>query len=106
MSPPDEGGRRADDATSTRRAPCPDGHDALAVLEDTLSSSIGFAHAGVACLTNRYEPGDPKLIAARRNLTTLVMRQDVEKALAAAPPLTDEQRESIIAPLRAGNGAA
>jgi hypothetical protein len=71
-----------------------------------LSSSIGFAHARVAPLTNRCEPGDPKLIAARPNLTTLVMRQYVEKTLAAAPPLTDEQRESINALLRAGNGAA
>jgi hypothetical protein len=34
------------------------------------------------------------------------MRQYVEKTLAAAPPLTDEQRESINALLRAGNGAA
>ena len=62
------------------------------------------ARAQVASLTAKCEPGDPKLIAARQKLTTLVMRQYVEKTLAAAPELTTEQRESIIALLRDGGG--
>lgn len=68
------------------------------------TSPILSARGQVASLTAKCKPGDPKLIEARQKLTTLVLRQYVEKTLASAPPLTEAQRESIIALLRNGGG--
>ena len=64
------------------------------------TSPILSARGQVAGLSKN--PDDPKLVEARQKLTTLVLRQYVKKTLAAAPPLTIAQRESIIALLRNG----
>ena len=60
------------------------------------------ARAQVGGLSSKHDPDDPRVIAARRNLTTLVMQKYVTETLAKAPPLTDAQVESIIALLRTG----
>jgi ABC-type branched-subunit amino acid transport system substrate-binding protein len=50
---------------------------------------------------------DPEALAdARRTLTAAMAEQAIRRALAAAPPLTDEQRERLAALLRAPKGGA
>lgn len=60
----------------------------------------------VAALTRSRAANDPELVEARRTLTLLKLEAAVKDALAAAPPLTVEQRERIAALLRAGGAAA
>lgn len=60
--------------------------------------------ARIASLSRSRKPDDPELIEARRNLRAVRLAEHVTKALAAAPPLTDEQRQSI-ARLLTGGGA-
>lgn len=57
--------------------------------------------------TCRYHPGDTTRIdRARGELAAAKIADYVEKIIAEAPPLTDEQRDRIAALLRAGGGAA
>jgi hypothetical protein len=51
--------------------------------------------AQVATLSRSRSADDPDLIEARRNLRAARLQDHVEKALADAPPLTDQQRERI-----------
>ncbi len=51
--------------------------------------------ARVAALTRSRAPHDPDLIDARRSLAAANLEKYVEKVIAAAPPLTAEQRERI-----------
>jgi hypothetical protein len=51
------------------------------------------------------KPDDPELVEARRNLAALRLAEHVAKVVAAAPPLSQEQRERIVALLRAGGVA-
>lgn len=50
----------------------------------------------VAILT-RHHPGSRELAEARRELAAAKLENFVKKAVDAAPPLTDEQRERIAA---------
>ncbi len=59
--------------------------------------------AGLSARPNRA-PDDPELIEARRNLRALRLEEHVERVLADAPPLNDEQRNRIAALLRIGGG--
>lgn len=61
--------------------------------------------AGMSSRPNR-PPDDPDLIEARRNLRALRLEEHVQKVLAEAPPLSEEQRNHIAALLRVGGGGA
>lgn len=45
---------------------------------------------------------DPDLLEAKRNLRAMRLEEHVAKAVAEAPPMTDEQRDRIAAILRGG----
>lgn len=66
--------------------------------------SVYGERAVVAALTRSREADDPDLVDARRNLTTAKLAQYIERTVAAAPPLTDEQCDRLVAILR-GAGA-
>jgi hypothetical protein len=57
-----------------------------------LSPAVTHERARIAALSRDRQPDDPKLVEARRNLHAARLKQHIEKTLAAAPPLTDEQR--------------
>lgn len=60
------------------------------------SSTVRVQRARCAALA-RYRPDDdPALIAARARLGDELFIQAVEKAIAAAPPLTPELRERVV----------
>jgi hypothetical protein len=59
--------------------------------------------ARVASLSRSRSHDDPDLIEARRNLRAARLTEHVQKALADAPPLSNEQRETI-ARLLVGGG--
>ena len=58
--------------------------------------------ARVASLTRSRKPDDPDLVAARRDLRAERLALYIRKAVDAAPPLTDEQRDRLAGLLRAG----
>ena len=65
--------------------------------------------ARYASLTRSRDPDDPELLEARRNLRAERLADYIEKILAAAPPLTDEQRSrlaELLRPVRTGGGVA
>lgn len=65
--------------------------------------------AKVASLSRSRPANDPELVAARRNLKAIRLEEYVEKVVAEAPPLTDEQRDRIatlLRPSKIGGGAA
>lgn len=51
--------------------------------------------ARVASLSRSRTTDDPELLGAKRDLRAALMEEYVRKSLAAAPPLTDEQRERL-----------
>jgi hypothetical protein len=61
--------------------------------------------ARYAALTRSRPADDPDLIDARRNLRAARLEDAIRAAVAAAPPLTDEQRTRLAAILR-GSGQA
>ncbi|WP_431840840.1 hypothetical protein [Gordonia hongkongensis] len=72
-------------------------------------SSPTHHRARVAVLSRSKSPDDPVLVEARRNLKAANIERYIGKALAAAPPLTDEQRTrlaELLRPVRTGGGAA
>lgn len=56
--------------------------------------------ARVASLTRSRAADDPDLVAARRDLKAARLADYVERVVAEAPPLTDEQRDRIAALLK------
>jgi hypothetical protein len=55
---------------------------------------------GITC---RYHPDDQsKIVESKRELAEAKIADYIEKVVAEAPPLTDEQRDRIAALLRAG----
>jgi hypothetical protein len=77
--------------------------------------------ASLARRIQSYPPGHPKVVEAKRNLNEAKIADYIERALAEAPPLTDEQRSKLaellkpareaitqarLAELGAGDGAA
>lgn len=51
--------------------------------------------AQVAALSRSRTPDDPDLIAARQNLRAARLEEHVQKALADAPPLSEDQKSRI-----------
>ncbi len=51
--------------------------------------------ARLASLTRSRTADDPDLLAARRDLRAARLEDYISKTLAAAPPLTNEQREAL-----------
>ena len=64
------------------------------------SSDIAHHKARVASFTRSRTPDDPELVDAKRSLAEANIRACVEKVLAAAPPLNDEQRTRLVELLR------
>ena len=58
--------------------------------------------AKVASLSRSRPATDPELIAARRNLRAAKLEEYVERVVAAAPPLTQEQIDRVSVLLRGG----
>jgi hypothetical protein len=57
--------------------------------------------ARVASLTRSRTPDDPELIEARRNMRAARLEDVIRRTVAAAPPLTPEQRDRLAVLLRA-----
>ena len=71
-----------------------------------MSSAVYKARSRVAILSQTSVSSTPEQIAeARRDLRAAKLAAAVEKALAEAPPLTDEQAQNIAALLLTGRGA-
>lgn len=79
-------------------------HAIFACLEETLSWTKDRAR--VAALSRSRNPDDPDLIDARRNLKAARLEDYVNKVVAEAPELSNEQLDKIAGLLRAGGGAA
>ncbi len=73
----------------------------------SLSPARGWRseQARYAALTRDRAAGDPELLEAKRKMRSGLWISRVEKLVAQAPPLTDEQREYIAALLRSGCGS-
>jgi hypothetical protein len=55
------------------------------------------ARGRYASLTRDREPDDPELVAARQQMQEIALVNAIDKALAKAPPITEELRARIIA---------
>ena len=62
--------------------------------------------ARVASLSRDRQPDDPELLEARRNMRAARLEAHIQKIIAQAPPLTNEQCERIAALLIDGGGVA
>jgi hypothetical protein len=62
--------------------------------------------ARVASLTRSREANDPELQEARRNLRTERLADYIQRAVDAAPPLSQEQRDRLAALLGPTVGSA
>ena len=60
----------------------------------------------VASLSRSRSATDPDLVNARRDLAAAKLDAYIQKVVAEAPPLTDEQRDRIAALLRPAGGGA
>lgn len=69
------------------------------------SKPVAHYRAKVASLSRDRRPDDPVFIEAKRNLRAEILAERVGKALAEAPPLTDEQRRRIANLLIPGGAA-
>jgi hypothetical protein len=61
--------------------------------------------ARVASLSRSRTPTDPDLIAAKRDLRAERLADHIARVVAAAPPLTNEQRDRLSLLLRGGDAA-
>lgn len=69
------------------------------------NSAVNQRRAKHAALTRHRPADDPDVLDAKRDLAAEVLRVHIERVIAAAPPLTDEQRDRIAAILRSGGAA-
>lgn len=69
-------------------------------------SVLHHERARVAALTRSRTSDDPDLVDARRNLAAERLAAYIEKTVAAAPPLTPEQRTRLTELLRPHRAAA
>lgn len=67
-----------------------------------ITSEAAHLRGRIAGLSRDRSPDDPELLDARRNLRATMLRDHVQKVLAEAPPLTQEQRDRVAALLRGG----
>ncbi len=58
--------------------------------------------ARIAALSRDRSPDDPEILAARRDLRAARIEQELRKAVAGWPPLTDEQVDRLAGLLRGG----
>jgi hypothetical protein len=63
-------------------------------------SSKTISRARVAALSRSREADDPELVGARRDLAAANIEAAIERYVASAPPLTEEQADRIAALLR------
>lgn len=56
--------------------------------------------ARVGALSRSRSANDPELLQARRELREAMLAEHIAKAVAEAPPLTDEQRDRLATLLR------
>lgn len=70
-----------------------------------LSAQQRHHRARIAALSRDREPDDPDILLARRDKASADIEAYVGRVLAAAPPLTDAQKERIAALLRVGSAA-
>ncbi len=61
--------------------------------------------ARVASLSRSRTPDDPELVEARRNMRAERLADHIAKVIAAAPPLSNEQREKLALLLRGPSGS-
>lgn len=69
-------------------------------------SVIHHERARVAALSRSRSTDDPELIEARRNLKAGRLEDYIRRAVDAAPPLSDEQRDKLSLLLRGGDRVA
>lgn len=62
--------------------------------------------ARYASLTRSRSADDPDLLDARRNLRALKLEEYIKEQVAAAPPLTEAQRDRLAVLLRPAKGGA
>lgn len=67
--------------------------------------SVTHERARVASLTRSRSEDDPDLLDARRNLATERLAAIIASTVAAAPPLSADQKERLSALLRQGAAA-
>jgi hypothetical protein len=75
-----------------------------------LTAAVAHHRAKVAalerCVRNgERAPDDPELANARRDLAATRLAETAERIVAAAPPMTDEQVDAVVAIIRADRGA-
>ncbi|MBD3941691.1 hypothetical protein IF188_08290 [Microbacterium sp. NEAU-LLC] len=63
-------------------------------------TALNRAAARTGATKRHYGANDPRTIAARQDLAALRIEEAVDRALAGAPPLRDEQVERLTATLR------
>lgn len=68
-----------------------------------IAPDVARARSRVAGLSRDRSSSDPVYLDARRSLAAATIEDAVERALAKAPPLTDEQAERIAHRLRGGD---
>ena len=68
-------------------------------------STWTIERARLASLTRSRSADDPDLLAARRDLRAARLEEYISKTLAAAPPLSDAQRDRLALLLRGGAAA-
>ena len=72
-------------------------------------SAVHTARARAAVLTRHHGADSPKTLNAHRDLAAEKIAAYIERTVAAAPPLSDEQRTrlaGLLAPASAGGAAA
>jgi hypothetical protein len=72
-------------------------------------SAILHQRAVIGALSRSRDPDDPDLVEAKRDLAEAKITAYVEKILAEAPPLNDEQRTrlaELLRPVRKAGAAA
>ena len=74
--------------------------------EKPLATPIVYHHrARIAALSRDRASDDPELAGARRDLRAARLEEYIERTLAEAPPLTDEQLDKLAVLLHRGKKA-
>ena len=71
-----------------------------------MPTNFHVERARVAVLTRYRDPDDPELLAARRRMQEEALVTAISKALAKAPPMTDQLRARIFALLPSSQESA
>lgn len=75
-------------------------------MSSTVPPAVAHERARVAALSRSRAESDPDLVKARATLKAAKLEEYVARAVADAPPLSDEQRARIAAILRPSGGAS